>query len=70
MNHIEMPKSDKRYRIGNIAKDKNGRYRGNPATVELKRMPLPPEAPLHMQLNPPLVASIELARHLKRRKQL
>ncbi len=65
---IELPKSDKRYRVGNIQLDKKGRYRGHPDTVELKRMPLPPEAPLHIQLNPPLVMTADLVRHLNSAK--
>ena len=63
---IELPKSDKRYRVGHIVKDKKGAYRGHPDTVKLKRMPVPPEAPIDIQLNPPLVAIKELAIFLNR----
>lgn len=67
---IKLPKPDKRYKIGNIAKDKKGNYRGHPETVELKPMPLPPSAPYEVRLRPPLVMTADLVRHLKRRKKL
>lgn len=65
MSNLILPKSDKRYKAGKISKDKKGMYRGNPVTVELKRMDIPQSAPIEMQLNPPLVASAELAAFLK-----
>lgn len=65
MGETALPKPDKRYKVGKIVKDSKGVFRGHPDTVELKRMPLPPNAPPHIQLNPPLVATIELARFLK-----
>jgi hypothetical protein len=68
MKEILLPKSDRRYKPGSIKRDTKGRYRGHPDTVELKRMHLPPNAPPHIQLNPPLVAGIELARFLDKRK--
>lgn len=64
MGEIKLPKPDKRYKVGKIVEDGKGNYRGHPDTVELKRMPLPPQAPIHLQLNPPLVASRELASFL------
>lgn len=64
MGEVELPKPDRRYKVGRIAKDSRGNYRGHPDTVELKRMPVPPQAPLNIQLNPPLVASKELAKFL------
>lgn len=67
---IDLPKPDKRYKVGNIAKDNKGKFRGHPDTVELRPMPLPPGAPLHIQLNPPLVATIELARFLNRKEAI
>lgn len=63
-NYIELPKSDKRYRVGNIKTDNKGKARGNPETVELRPMPIPANAPIEMQLNPPLVISNELAEYL------
>ena len=62
---LELPKPDKRYKVGNIKKDKSGKLRGNPKTVELKRLQVPSNAPLSMQLNPPYVISQELAREFK-----
>ena len=62
---IELPKADKRYKSGNIAKDSKGKYRGNPDTVTLRRMTIPEAAPIHMQLNPPLIATPELAEFIK-----
>lgn len=64
MEPTELPKSDKRYKVGFIKQDKKGRWRGNPDTVELKRMVIPSSAPIHMQLNPPLVMTKELAKHV------
>lgn len=58
---IELPKADKRYKVGNIAKDRTGQLRGNPLTVTPRVMDIPKSAPLSMQLNPPLVISNELA---------
>lgn len=65
MREIELPKPDKRYRPGTITKDNKGAYRGHPDTVELKRMSVPLGAPLDIQLNPPLIATKELAEFLK-----
>ena len=62
---LELPKPDKRYKVRNIKKDKSGKLRGNPKTVELKRLQVPSNAPLSMQLNPPYVMSQELAREFK-----
>jgi hypothetical protein len=63
---IDLPKPDNRYKPGKIVKDKKGMYRGHSQTVELKRMTVPSEAPAHVQLNPPLVATKELAEHLSK----
>jgi len=65
-NGIILPKSDKRFTTGKIVVDKHGRARGNPLTVELKTMDIPPTAPLSMQLNPPLIASQELAYYIEK----
>ena len=62
---IELPKADRRYKSGNIAKDSKGRYRGNPDTVTLRRMTIPEVAPMYMQLNPPLIVTPELAEFIK-----
>lgn len=61
-SEIELPKPDKRYKVGNIAKDSKGNLRGHPDTVSPKRMVVPTSAPIHMQLNPPIIVSKELAR--------
>lgn len=58
---LKLPKPDKRYNKGKIVKDKNGRWRGNSDTVELRRMSIPASAPIEMQLNPPYIATDELA---------
>jgi len=67
VEYIKLPKSDKRYKVGNIQKDKRGNLRGNPETVELKRMEVPNNAPLYMQLNPPLTISPELAKIIEKK---
>lgn len=54
---ITFPRADKRYKPGKITKDTKGKFRGHPETVQLKVMDLP-------TLNPPIVISRELARHL------
>lgn len=64
---IELPKADKRYKPGNIAKDSKGKYRGHPDTVTLRRMTIPEAAPMYMQLNPPLIVTPELAEFIKER---
>ena len=58
---VLLPKPDKRYKVGSIKLDKNGRYRGHPDTVDLKHIQIPQGAPITMQMNPPFVISRELA---------
>lgn len=64
MNEIQLPKPDKRYGNGKIGKDSKGTFKGHPETVELKRMSIPANSLLHIQLNPPLIATAELAKFL------
>jgi hypothetical protein len=74
VDYIELPKPDKRFKVGNIKKDKKGQYRGNPTTVQLQRLePLLGELNKHvdqyhellkLQLNPPIIIGPELASHL------
>ena len=66
--YTELPKPDKRYKVGKIVKDKKGTYRGHPLTVIPKSMEIMNN--LHrdniaLTLNPPIVISAELAEHLK-----
>ena len=65
---IELPKPDKRYRVGNIAKDKHGELRGHPLTVTPRHMDMLTTLQsdfLSMQLQPPVVISRELGELLK-----
>jgi hypothetical protein len=60
MNHKPIKiKVDRRFKNGNI-KTTGNELRGNPETMELKRMDVPPGAPIEMQLNPPIIVSREL----------
>lgn len=64
---IELPKPDKRYKVGNIAKDKHGELRGHPLTVTPSHMDMLTTLQsdfLSMQLRPPIVISRELAERL------
>ena len=64
-------KVDRRFKEGNVRKDQNGVYRGNPTTLQLKRLePVIAELGgvihrhnelIKLQLNPPIVISKELA---------
>jgi len=60
---IELPKPDKRYKPGKIVRDKNGVFRGHPDSVTLKTANMPNE----LQLNPPLIATPELAKFIEKR---
>lgn len=64
MNEPTIIKADKRFKKGNIKRIGN-KLRGNPETMELKRLELPnnPFAVAH-NLNPPIVISRELAKAL------
>lgn len=64
---VELPKPDKRYKLGRIAKDKKGKYRGHPDTVIPKVMEIPKNAPLSMQLNPPLLADQVLVAYMEKK---
>lgn len=62
---IELPRADKRYKIGAIKLDKKGRLRGHPETVNVRFLKIPVDAPMSMQLNPPIIISAVLARSIK-----
>ena len=65
---IELPKPDKRYKVGKIVKDKKGNYRGHPTTVIPKTMEILHAThidALKYQLNPPKVVSGERADYIK-----
>lgn len=64
-SEMPLPKADKRYKIGTIKKDKKGRYRGHPKTV----LPTRIETALIGILNPPIVISEVLSRHLKHQER-
>jgi hypothetical protein len=61
-NPIEI-KPDKRFKPGNI-KQTGSQLRGNPETVALRRLEVPPGAEIGLRLNPPIVVSKELGNAL------
>lgn len=63
---IILPKPDKRYKPGNIVKDKHGQYRGHPDTVTPKFLAVGTERnyPTASSLMPPVIVSKALGRHL------
>ena len=69
---IQLPKPDKRYKVGKIVKDKHGDYRGHPLTVIPKSVEILTNSYIDnvaMQLNPPIVVSTELAELIKKGTQ-
>lgn len=64
---IILPKTDKRYSPGHIAKDNKGRYRGHPDTVTPKLFIVGTDRdyPTASNLNPPMIVSGELANHIR-----
>lgn len=64
---IELPKPDKRYKVGKIVKDKKGNYRGHPTTVIPKTMDILTNIHLDnyaLSLYPPKIVSHELAEYI------
>lgn len=57
-------RADRRFKNGNI-KQTGNELRGNPKTMDMKRMTIPVYAPISMQLNPPIIVSSELAGKLR-----
>ncbi|RYF61360.1 MAG: hypothetical protein EOO27_02305 [Comamonadaceae bacterium] len=64
-SHIQLPKPDRRYKVGKISADSKGNLRGHPDTVTVKRMDIPATAPEWMKLNPPMVVSEEFITSIK-----
>lgn len=65
-NHLVI-KFDKRFKKGYI-KQTGNELRGHPDTLDMQRMSVPANAPMELQLNPPIVVSAELAKKLKNSK--
>lgn len=69
-SYIELPKPDKRYKVGKIVKDEKGAYRGHPLMVIPKRAEMLANQyhdNIAYNLNPPIVISAELAVYLERK---
>ena len=54
---------DKRYKLGNVVKDKKGALRGHPKTIYMERYYADT---VMLQMNPPIVISSELGAAIKK----